>query len=66
LFGREAVRVLPRDDPVADPHRELAPVALDDGGLDPGGLPDQRRRTGGAGIVVSNPAVANRDARHDL
>jgi hypothetical protein len=60
------VPVLGGDHLVANPHRELAPAALDQLGIDPRLLLDERRRPGSARMVVSDPAVPNPDSHHDV
>ena len=59
-------RVLPRYHSAADPHRELTSPALDELGIDPGLFLDERRHTGSARPVVSNPAESNLDALHEI
>ena len=49
-----------------NPDRELTASALDDLGVDPGFLFDERRHTGRAGTVISHLAVTNTDAFHVL
>ena len=58
--------VLGGDHLVANPHRELAAAALDQLGIDPRLLLDERRRPGSARTVVSDLAEPNPDSRHDV
>ena len=62
---RKPVGVLLRHGLLTDPYRELTAPALDDVGVDPGFLLDERRHTGRAGTIVSDLAVSNADALHD-
>ena len=57
-------RVLPRHPLLADPHRELAPVAFDQFGLFSEVVLENRRHTGGAREIVSDLAVANTNQLH--
>ena len=49
-----------------DRYGELAATTLDDLGVDPGSLLDERRHTGRTGTVISNLAVSNTDALHAI
>jgi hypothetical protein len=60
------VQVLLRHDLFADPDRELTPATLDQVGVDPGLLLDERRRTGSAWTIVSDLAESNADVFHDM
>jgi hypothetical protein len=62
----ESVLVLLRHHLVADPHRELAAATLDQFRIDSSLLLDQRRRTGSARTIVSDPAKSNADALHAI
>ena len=59
------VSALLRHGLLIDPYRELTTPALDELGVDPSLLLDERRHTGRAGTVISNLAVSNTDALHD-
>jgi hypothetical protein len=62
----KAVPVLGCHHLIADPHGKLAPATLDELRIDPRLLLDERRRPGCARTVVSDPAVPNSDALHDV
>jgi hypothetical protein len=62
----ESVQVFLRHHLLADPDRELPTAALDQLRIDSSLLLDERRRTGSAWTIVSNPAESNADALHDI
>jgi hypothetical protein len=63
---REPGRVLPRNQILSHPHGELASPAFHQLGVDPGFLLDERRHTGSARMVVSNHAISDADALHEV
>jgi len=64
ILGRKAVPVLRGDELVANPHRELAALTFDELRLDAQLACQERGRTGRAGPIVSNLAVANANGCH--
>jgi hypothetical protein len=63
---REPEPVFLCDKLLPDPDGELASGSFDELGVEAGRLFNQRCRTGSARKVVSNLAVANLDALHDV
>jgi hypothetical protein len=66
ILRREPERVLPRNHLLTNPHRELASPALYQFRVDTGFLLDERRHTGGARVIVSNLAISDADAVHEV
>jgi hypothetical protein len=66
VLRRETERVLPRNDLLSNPHGKLAPSAFYQFRVDTGFLLDERRHTGGARVIVSNLAISDADALHEV
>jgi hypothetical protein len=67
LFVRwKPAGILRRHGLLTDPHRELTTAAHNEFGFNPGLRFDERSHTGRAGQVVSNLAVTNADALHEI
>jgi hypothetical protein len=63
---REPERVLPRNQLLSNPHGKLASPAFYEFRGDPGFLLDERRHTGGTRVIVSNLAISDADALHEV
>ena len=66
VLRREPDRVLPRNHLLADPHGKLAPPAFYQFRVNTGFLLDERRHTGCARVIVSNLAISDADAVHQV
>lgn len=64
FIGRKSQRCLLRGQVLANPDRKFAASAFKQLRFEAGFVLDERRRTGGSGVIVSNLAVADANAGH--